>query len=145
MTQFNEVEILMIDDDELDVELFRRTLLKRRIANRLVWARDGVEGLEILRGESATRVTLPALILLDINMPRMNGHEFLQALRDDPALRHLTVFIMSTSKDDQDVFAAYEHNVAGYMVKSDLGDSFIEGIDMLDHYWRVVELPAGNP
>ncbi|MEM1436161.1 MAG: response regulator, partial [Pseudomonadota bacterium] len=84
MTQFNEVEILMIDDDELDVELFQRTLKKRRIANRLIWAKDGVEGLDILRGESPTKINRPVMILLDINMPRMNGHEFLEALREDP-------------------------------------------------------------
>lgn len=145
MAQFSPVDILMIDDDELDVELFQRTLKKKQIANRLVWARDGVEALSILRGHSETTVGTPVIVLLDINMPRMNGHEFLQEVRADPDLRHLTVFVMSTSRDDQDVAQAYEHNVAGYMVKSALGDSFVEGIEMLDHYWRVIELPLRRP
>lgn len=142
MDQFSAVDILMIDDDELDVELFQRTMKKKRIANRLLWARDGIEALAILRGESDITVSAPVILLLDINMPRMNGHEFLEAMRGDPSLKHLTVFIMSTSRDDQDVIQAYEHNVAGYMVKSALGESFVEGIEMLDHYWRVIELPT---
>jgi CheY-like chemotaxis protein len=145
MDQFRPVDILMIDDDELDVELFQRTLAKKRIANRLVWAQDGVEALSILRGQSETKVVMPVIVLLDINMPRMNGHEFLDEVRADSALKHLTIFVMSTSRDDQDVFKAYEQNVAGYMVKSALGDSFVEGIEMLDHYWRVIELPTEKP
>ncbi|MFK7914927.1 MAG: response regulator [Pseudomonadales bacterium] len=144
MEKYHSVDILMVDDDELDVELFRRSLTKNRIANRLVWAQDGVEALEILQGKRAESIEQPAIVLLDINMPRMNGLEFLDAIRADPALKTLTVFVLTTSQDDRDIARAYENNVAGYMVKSELGESFAEGIGLLDHYWRVVELPSDS-
>ena len=142
MRRYQSVDILMVDDDELDVELFRRALNKNRIANRLVWARDGVEALEVLRGQGAESIELPAIIILDINMPRMNGLEFLDAMRADPELKTLTVFVLTTSQDDRDIARAYQNNVAGYMVKSELGESFAAGVGLLDHYWRVVELPT---
>ena len=132
----------MVDDDELDVELFRRTLRKNRIANRLIWARDGVDALEILQGKGPESVRPPAIVLLDINMPRMNGLEFLDVIRADPTLKTLTVFVLTTSQDDRDIARANKHSVAGYMVKSDLGESFSASIGLLDHYWRVLELPA---
>lgn len=141
MKNYQSVDILMVDDDELDVELFRRSLKKNRIANRLLWARDGVEALEILQGKTAKTLAFPAIVLLDINMPRMNGLEFLEAIRADENLRSLTVFVLTTSQDDRDIARAYDYNVAGYMVKSELGESFAAGIGLLDHYWRVVELP----
>lgn len=138
------VDILMVDDDELDVELFRRALKKYRVANRLVWAQDGIEALDILQGTGDVALAMPALVLLDINMPRMNGLEFLDAIRADPKLKSLTVFVLTTSQDDRDIARAHQNNVAGYMVKSDLGESFIAGIDLLDHHWRVVEPPSDS-
>ena len=83
-------------------------------------------------------------VLLDLNMPRMNGIEFLEEIREDPRLRKLVVFVLTTSKADEDKVAAYEKNVAGYIVKSDVGNDFMRVVTMLDHYWRVVELPPDN-
>ena len=145
MPTTSEVHILMIEDDSLDVELFKRELKKNRVANQFTAAKDGVEGLEILRGENGyTALKRPYLIVLDINMPRMNGLEFLQELRGDERLRDSIVFIMTTSADERDRYEAHNLNVAGYMVKSELGSSFLRAIDMLQHYWKIVYFPNGD-
>lgn len=137
------VNILMIDDDSLDVESFKQNLTKRRILNPFTHAIDGVEGLEILRGQHPTKsITRPLLILLDINMPRMNGLEFLQEIRKDSELKDLVVFIMTTSVDEHDMYEAYNLNVAGYMVKSELGQSFVKTIEMLDSYFHAIVMPT---
>lgn len=138
-----DVCILLIDDDDIDVELITRGFRKKRIANRILRARDGVEGLEML--STPGRVPAPYLILLDINMPRMNGHEFLDRLRADPSLHDAIVFMLTTSDADRDKVQAYARNVAGYIVKDHAGADFIALIELLDHYWRIVELPPPGP
>ena len=138
------VSILVVEDDFIDLEAIRRAFADQRIANPIVPARDGVEALEILRGENGKRKIMPPyVILLDINMPRMNGFEFLEVLRSDPELKKTIVFVLTTSEDDEDMIRAYEHNIAGYIVKTKAGTGFLEAVTMLDHYWRVVELPRG--
>src|SRR5690606_28187762 len=114
---------------------------QRRIANPLVVARDGVEGLAHLRGEGVPPLPRPNVVLVDINMPRMNGLEFITEVRKDPVLRDLVVFVLTTSRDEEDRMTAYHLNVAGYIVKSDLAAGFVEAVNMLDCYWHVVELP----
>lgn len=137
------VTILLVEDDDVDVMVVRKAFRELRIANTLVVAHDGIEALELLRGENGkVRVAHPVIVLLDLNMPRMNGLEFLQAVRDDPALRSLVVFVMSTSAAEEDRLKAYEKNIAGYVLKHSPGRSFMEAIAMLEHYWRVVELPG---
>ena len=84
----------------------------------------------------------PYLILLDLNMPRMNGVEFLQALRQDEDLKQSIVFVITTSNRDEDVVAAYNEQIAGYILKSRVGEDFVNLITMLDMYWRIVEFPA---
>jgi len=99
--------------------------------------------LEILRGENGhERLPKPHLILLDLNMPRMNGIEFLEAIRADQDLRSAVVFMITTSKADEDRMRAYGHNVAGYIVKRDPANTFMEAVALLEHYWKVVEFPA---
>ena len=140
----SEVTVLMIEDDSLDVELFARALETLKIGNRLVRAKDGVEGLEMLRGENGHEpITRPYIIVLDINMPRMDGIEFLGEIRKDEKLMDSVVFVMTTSDDEHDRYNAYNFNIAGYMVKSDLGGSFVRAIEMLDSYWKIVYLPNG--
>ena len=80
-------------------------------------------------------------MLIDINMPRMNGLEFLRELRSDPQLSKSVAFILTTSSDDRDVAAAYELNVAGYIVKDRVGEEFINLVSTLDGYWKIVDLP----
>lgn len=119
-----------------------KALKKARIANPMVRATDGIAALEILRGANGPPLTRPYLILLDLNMPRMDGMEFLGELREDPRLRDSIVFVLTTSDDHQDITRAYEGMIAGYIVKAKAGDDFVELIAMLDHYWRIIEFPA---
>ena len=136
------VNLLLIDDDEVDVQGLKRAFAKSRIANPITVARDGIEGLEILRGENGhQKLASPYLILLDLNMPRMNGLEFLEAIRADEALKSAIVFMITTSKAEEDKARAYGHNVAGYIVKQDPANTFMKAVTMLEHYWRIVEFP----
>ncbi|WP_337997079.1 response regulator [Oleispirillum naphthae] len=133
------VTLLLVEDDDVDAMGVERALKKRRIANPLIRARDGIEALEFLRGDKVER---PFLILLDLNMPRMGGLEFIRTLRADPDLSDAVVFVLTTSKSDEDMAAAYRAHVAGYIVKSEIGNCFNDLVELLDAYWQVVELPA---
>lgn len=136
------VRILLVEDDTIDVMAIQRALQQLKIANPLIIARDGVEALEILRGgPEKTPLPRPHLILLDLNLPRMNGIEFLETLRKDAALQDAVVFVLTTSSADADRIAAYRQNIAGYMVKSDLSSDFLRVVTMLQHFWCVVEFP----
>jgi CheY-like chemotaxis protein len=114
-------------------------LRKLRLLNTVLRARDGREALELLRTGA---VPAPYIILLDLNMPRMNGLEFLQTLRTDPLLTHAVVFVLTTSKSDEDLVAAYRNHVAGYVFKQHMDRDFLEVIGFIEHYWRLVELPV---
>ncbi|WP_119840264.1 response regulator [Pseudooceanicola algae] len=137
------LNIILIEDDDGDAKAIRRAFSKARIANPIIRVTDGIEALALLRGESGTP---PAsyVILLDLNMPRMGGLEFLSRIRADPRLQKEIVFITTTSNDDRDKSEAYAHNVAGYILKTKAGTDFINLVGTLDHYWRIVELPT-NP
>ncbi|QDU98321.1 response regulator [Lignipirellula cremea] len=136
------INILIVDDDEVDAELMRRTLSKSEINPRLFFAYDGVHALEILRGTGGEpKLERPYLILLDLKMPRMNGIEFLEELRNDPELRRSVVFVITTSRDDQDRLAAYDRNIAGYVVKSSVGERSLDLTRLLEYYRNLVELP----
>jgi CheY-like chemotaxis protein len=136
------VNILLVEDDEVDVMAVKRAFRELKIANPLTVAKDGIEALEILRGiNGCSPIPRPLIILLDLNMPRMGGLEFLDELRKDPELHRCVVFVMTTSADERDRVRAYEKNVAGYVLKHNLEHSFMDAIAMLEHYWRVVELP----
>lgn len=138
----NTVNVLLVEDDEVDVMAVKRAFRELRIANPLFEARDGIEALEMLRGTNGhAHIPRPLIILLDLNMPRMNGLEFLVELRKDPDLRRCVVFVMTTSADEEDRMRSYEKNVAGYLLKHSLGRTFVDAVSMLQHYWRVVELP----
>ena len=136
------VNILLVEDDDVDVEVVKRGFRQHKIGNPVTVAQDGVEALEILRGQNG-RQTLPKpyLILLDLNMPRMNGIELLKELRSDPELNDTVVFVLTTSRSEEDMVKAYREHIAGYMVKADVGSSFRSAIDMLTRYWTVVVLP----
>lgn len=136
------INILLVEDDEVDVMAVKRAFRELKIANPLFEARDGIEALEMLRGSNGRQaLPHPCIILLDLNMPRMGGLEFLEELRKDPELRTSVVFVMTTSAAEEDRINAYHHNIAGYVLKHSAGRSFLDAVSMLDHYWRVVELP----
>lgn len=141
-TPTKSVTFLMVDDDDVSIMAIRRALKKLKIINPLRVAKDGQQALNILRGEdNEPPCQTPLLVILDLNMPRMDGFEFLEELRKDTCLRSTIVFILSTSDTPTDVTSAYAQNVAGYIVKDDLGDSFIKALDMIDTYVKVVEMP----
>jgi CheY-like chemotaxis protein len=135
--------ILLVDDDKVDVMAVRRSFRELKIANPVVEAHNGIEALDRLRGQNGQKkLPSPCLVLLDLNMPRMGGVEFLDKLRRDEALRSTLVFVMTTSGAEEDRARAYDMNVAGYVLKHRPGQSFLEAISMLEHYWRVIEFPG---
>ncbi|QYJ74913.1 MULTISPECIES: response regulator [Shewanella] len=136
--QYREVVLFLVDDDDVDYMAVERAMRQMRLLNPLVRARDGKAALEMLN-EGVVQGAF--VILLDLNMPRMNGLEFLQALRADPQFASAVVFVLTTSRADEDKLAAYSFNVAGYVVKSNIKEEFESIINMLDGYWRIVELP----
>lgn len=135
------VRVLLVEDNDVDAEGIQRAFQKQKIANPITRAANGEVALQMLRNGEIQR---PFLILLDLNMPVMDGIEFLKHLRADPELHDGVVFVLTTSKRDEDKFAAYDLNVAGYMVKSNVGHDFLSLTAMLDNYWRVVELPPAR-
>lgn len=142
--QPQSVNLLLVEDDEIDRKAFMRALQDLRIGNPVTVARDGVEAWDILAGESSGKpFPRPNIIITDINMPRMSGIELLRRIRTDDRLRDLIVFVLTTSDDDQDKIDAFNLNVAGYLLKSDMGAGFIEAVGLVNRYWRLVELPEG--
>jgi CheY-like chemotaxis protein len=133
------LNILLVEDDEVDVMNVRRAFDKNRIANPLYVAPDGVEGLRMLRADEVPRER--RIILLDLNMPRMSGIEFLRELRADPVLGHTPVVVLTTSDDERDKINAYNLNVAGYLLKPVTFVNFVEVMAALNKYWTLVELP----
>jgi CheY-like chemotaxis protein len=138
---YKEVTLFIVDDDDIDAIALERALRKLRLLNTVRRARDGQEALNLLR---AGEIPAPFIILLDLNMPRMNGLEFLEALRSDPTLTHAVVFVLTTSKSDEDLVAAYRKHVAGYVFKQHMDRDFLEVIGLVEHYWRLVELPVAK-
>lgn len=138
-SNYKPAAILLVEDDDIDALSVIRAFSRLKIANPIVRAKDGIEALEILKNQE---IEHPYLILLDLNMPRMGGLELLNTLRNDPSLETSVVFVLTTSKDDEDKLAAYKQHIAGYIVKEKLDDGFEDLVKLLDHYWRLVELPA---
>ncbi|MCO6188301.1 response regulator [Rhizobium sp. L1K21] len=139
------MSLLLVEDDDGDAKAVIRAFRRAKVANPVHRAVDGVEALEILRGGNG-REPLPApfIILADINMPRMDGIKFVHELRADPQLKSSIVFMLTTSKSEEDKVKAYNLNVAGYIVKETAGRDFLKLVDMLGAYWRIVELPNAD-
>lgn len=136
------LSVLLVDDDDVAIEAVVRSFHKCALDCVIIPAENGVVALDILRNTHPERkITKPYLILLDLNMPRMNGFEFLQSLRADPHLREAVVFVLTTSDSDQDRTQAYEENIAGYMTKSSVGPQFKKLAQLLEEYSNAVILP----
>lgn len=134
----SQVTIFLVEDDDIDAMAIKRSLRKNCIGNDIVRAYDGLDAFDKLKNEE---IASPYIILLDIQMPRINGIEFLQKLRADEALCQSIVFVLTTSKREQDIMASYHENIAGYFVKNEVGENFIDMISLLKNYWKIVHLP----
>ena len=142
MTEEKLLNILLVDDDEIDVKNVQRAFAKNNIINPLFIAHNGREALELLRATDDTAIPKDRrIVLLDLNMPKMNGLEFLREIRQDPDLRCLTVIVLTTSSDERDRVEAYNFNVAGYIVKPVTFVAFVEAMAALNKYWAINELP----
>lgn len=139
MNDDKTLNVMLVEDDEIDVMNVRRAFKRNNITNPLWTAGNGIEALEQLRNGHIPRDRL--LVLLDLNMPKMNGIEFLRELRADPELRSTCVVVLTTSNDERDRVDAYQLNVAGYIVKPVTFMSFVEAMATLNKYWKLVELP----
>ena len=138
------INILLIEDDEVDVMNVKRAFKKYKITNPLYVAGNGIEGLKMLRPQDREQPQVPEsrrLILLDLNMPKMNGLEFLQELRKDENLKRTPVIVLTTSDEDKDRIEAYNLNVAGYILKPVTFNNFAEVMVALNKYWTLCEMP----
>lgn len=141
----NSSKILVVDDDMIDREILRRAFEKLKIANDVIYAIDGVDALEKIDRECMSQPnSLSLLAFIDLNMPRMNGIELIQNIRKRENLQSMSIFVLTTSKNDEDIMKSYDLNVAGYIVKTDIGDNFSGLMSMLKHYWSIVEIPSVN-
>lgn len=138
------VNVLLVEDDEVDVMNVQRAFRRNNIHNPLYVAHNGLDALDMLRGTVSTEAPIPKqrrVVLLDINMPKMNGLEFLRELRRDDALKSTPVVVLTTSDADQDRLEAYRLNVSGYILKPVTFATFAEVIASLNHYWAICEIP----
>jgi CheY-like chemotaxis protein len=136
------VNILLVEDDEVDIMNVKRAFKKNNIVNPLLVAHNGIEALEVLKGNGTDYLNpLPKIILMDINMPKMGGIETLKEIRKDEKLHSLSIFIMTTSNEESDKISAYQMNVAGYILKPIFFESFCQAVSTLNNYWQLCELP----
>ncbi len=144
MQETRLINVLLVEDDEVDVMNVKRAFKKNNISNPLYVAGNGIEALAMLRGSPNQFDAVPAhrrLILLDLNMPKMGGIEFLHALRADPVLQKTPVVVLTTSNSDQDRVEAYHFNIAGYLLKPVTFGAFAELMASLNNYWMLCEMP----
>jgi CheY-like chemotaxis protein len=136
------INILHVEDDAVDAMVMERALKKCDLNYRLHQARNGLEALDLLRGTGGKEQISPQprIILLDLNMPKMNGIEFLREVRNDPELRPISVFVLTTSDDEKDRTDAHNLNVAGYIVKPLTLEDYTNIVGTLNEYWGITDL-----
>ena len=141
-----EMNILLVEDSDLDAMILERTLKRLDLPATVVRARDGIEALDILAGTApGISIESPFLILLDINMPRMNGHDFLSALRANPDTADQIVFMFTTSDNHADIAEAYMHNVSGYFIKPQGAAELKTLLTSLFRFWEICQPPVPSP
>jgi CheY-like chemotaxis protein len=133
------LNILIVEDDQVDVMNVKRAFEKNRIANPLHVAANGLEALDMLRAGVVPDDR--RIVLLDLNMPKMSGLEFLREVRSDPALQATPIIVLTTSNDERDKVDAYNLNVAGYLLKPVTFAKFVDAMATINRYWTLVELP----
>lgn len=148
MESAQAVDILLVEDNPEDAELTLRALKKRNLANRLYLVEDGAEALDFIfcRGAYAERniKTPPKVVLLDLQLPKVNGLEVLQAIKSDPATRTIPVVILTSSRQDPDIQTAYALGANSYVVKPVNFDNFSEAMGQVGYYWLLLNQPPGQ-
>jgi chemotaxis family two-component system response regulator Rcp1 len=141
------IEILLVEDNRADVRLTREALTEGKVRNNLHVAPDGIVALEMLRREGPyAKAPRPDLILLDLNLPKMNGRELLAEIKKDESLRQIPVVVLTTSEDEQDIVRSYELHANCYVVKPVGLEQFLEVVRQIDSFWlEVVKLPHAPP
>ncbi|MEN6462138.1 MAG: response regulator [Syntrophomonas sp.] len=132
--------ILLVEDDKVDALTVKRALTELKVTNELIIRENGEEALDFLRDQHNQK---PAIILLDINMPRMNGLEFLEIAKNEPDIKKIPVIILTTSSEELDRMQSFQLGVAGYMVKPVDYKQFVDVVRVIDIYWTLSELPEG--
>lgn len=142
-TPGNLIDILLVEDNPDDIELTLEALQETKLANRIAVVRDGVEAMQYLRQEGSYKdAQLPALILLDLNMPRKDGREVLMEIKGDAALSHIPVAVLTTSDADEDILKAYKAHANCYIRKPVRLADMIAVAKMIDDFWfGLVTLP----
>jgi CheY-like chemotaxis protein len=138
------IDVLLVEDDAGDALITEEAFEHHKVFNRLHWVRDGVEALEFLRREGEFEDSpRPGLILLDLNLPRMNGHEVLAAIKEDADLRRIPVVVLTTSGADEDVLRSYELHANAYVTKPVGFDAFVTAIQQIDDFFITVVARPG--
>ena len=135
----NTRPILLVEDDNVDTMTVKRSLEDLKVLNPLATAPNGEEALEYLRNENNK---MPCVILLDLNMPKMNGIEFLKIIKEDNQLKLIPVVVLTTSEDFDDKMATFGLSAAGYIIKPTDYKKFVEAMRTIDIYWTLSELPV---
>ena len=137
----NSKPILLVEDDRVDTMTVRRALKDLKVTNQLICTTNGEEALEYLRDESKKK---PCVILLDLNMPKMNGIEFLKIAKAEDELKKIPVVALTTSKEAPDIAESFSLGIGGYIVKPVDYKRFVEAIRVINLYWTLSELPNGE-
>lgn len=137
--------LVLLEDDDGDAKGVTRALDRAGIDVPVIRFTDGQSALDYLTRRNAEAPIARLVALVDVHLPRMSGHEFVAALRADPNLRRAAVFMMTTTRSPDDIAAAYDNNVAGYVVKDTNGAAFTDLVEMLHRFWSLVELPVLRP
>lgn len=130
--------VLLVEDDSIDAMTVRRAFRDLKVTNQLVHTVNGEEALAYLKNEANDK---PCLILLDLNMPKMNGIEFLTIAKADAALKKIPVVVLTTSSEERDIVESFRLSVAGYIIKPVDYRNFVEAIRTINVYWTLSELP----
>lgn len=146
-TQYSKpIEILLVEDNPGDVRLTMESLYDARIHNNMIVASDGLEAMSCLRREGEyADATRPDLILLDLNLPRMNGFEVLNAIKEDPDLKRIPVVVLTTSQAEQDIIQSYNQYANAYVTKPVDLEQFVRVLKSIEDFWlEIVKLPNGK-
>jgi len=134
-----KISILLVEDDHVDIMTIKRAFKDLKITNPVNVCENGLEALDFLRNPQKQ---FPGVILLDLNMPKMNGIEFLQEIKDDEQFKSIPVVVLTTSKEEQDKVESFKLGVAGYMIKPVDYLQFVEIIRTIHLYWTLSEIPV---